>query len=346
MDSAGNNATKINRALRLIALNLKELNLTGNGIGNGNVDFLDLHFIHNDLIVDLTNNQIRTIDFDKVLKLPARSRSRPIVEGRRILFKGNPFNCDCRLIDFWRFLNGNYSKSAFGDWFEIGDKHQLECQRPNHLQGRKLLSMKGSEFKCRTSELKDPSRRFECPRQCECFSVPYLKRIDVKCGNGIPFSDIKIKNPHNWTTTLEISDKGITELDTKSGIPLTFNELDLSGNRLRSIDLKRNSALKRLRLNNNSFEYFEEDALKFFSTLEQVSNVLIDRSDKQYLNFLQVWLGDNPFPCSCSSIPLRNFVRQNRLKIGDAERIRIDCGQSLGQRHIVRFNEDELCTFR
>ncbi|XP_064481504.1 protein toll-like isoform X2 [Ornithodoros turicata] len=202
--------------------------------------------------------------------------------------QGNPFDCNCQLYEFIKYLRDNKKKESV--IFEDSDYYA--CQSPRALRGKGLLDLGLGELQCNVTE--------NCPEKCACF----FRRIDstthVNCSvQGL--TTIPNTAPLN-ASILYVQDNHITSLANLTRPQWqNLSEIYVDNNALTSVDAnKLPSSLRTLSLSNNKISRFSSE------TMDMLSN-----------NSLNLMLSGNPWVCDCSSFNFKTWLRGHVFQVKD-----------------------------
>ncbi|CAH2056993.1 unnamed protein product, partial [Iphiclides podalirius] len=145
---------------RIVLTALKRLNLSWNNFSQ--FDYVSMSFLGSNVVVDLRNNNISTVD------LQGDSNGSAV-----ILLDGNPFACDCHAPALQEALAAGVAPPAPAP---LPPRPRLvapsaTCAEPPHLRGLSLLEAPRSQLRC---SLPSP----QCPSDCSCFLLPDHLALD------------------------------------------------------------------------------------------------------------------------------------------------------------------------
>lgn len=213
---------------------------------------------------------------------------------------GNPFDCNCQLYDFVRYLKDNNQK----DIALFKNSPSYTCTSPQTLSGKRLLDVQPNLLTCTIEE--------NCPDGCICFfrRMDYTTHMDCRQGNltGIP-----TVSPPN-TNVLHLQNNQIASI-ADLGSPQWDNltKVYLDGNVLKTIDAKRfPRRLQYLSLTNNSLRYLTPELMTTFANSSAT---------------LRLSLSGNPWICDCSTFQFKVWLRGHVYMIEDY--LDIACGEKM-----------------
>ena len=133
-----------------------------------------MQFLSQGVKVSLDYNNVTYLDLTSVEDwAPVGGRPRDI----SISIENNPIQCDCRLYDFLRFLegrlhpNGNETLQLL-----IGES---KCHGPSDLREIAIADLRSKTLTCNVNELES---EVECPDKCNCYMRPENNAFIVDCG--------------------------------------------------------------------------------------------------------------------------------------------------------------------
>lgn len=213
---------------------------------------------------------------------------------------GNPFDCNCQLYDFVRYLKDNNQK----DIALFKNSASYTCTSPKTLSGKRLLDVQPNLLTCTIEE--------NCPRGCICFfrRMDHTTHMDCRQGNltGIP-----TVSPPN-TNVLHLQNNQIASI-ADLGSPQWDNltKVYLDGNVLKTIDAKRfPRRLQYLSLTNNSLRYLTPELMTTFANSSAT---------------LRLSMSGNPWICDCSTFQFKVWLRGHVYMIEDY--LDIACGEKM-----------------
>ena len=282
-------------------LQLESLNLSSNSIGPI-LDVLNLNLKQESVTLDLSNNKITRVDFQRSKFLPASHKRDPTMEVPLVNISDNPINCDCNNVDLAKSLHGQLDAVA-QSWFRfVGDS--IRCKDPQSLNGQLIKNLQWDSFKCRFQE--------ECPTDCLCYFTPIGEKIDMNCSKS---DDLFLPDkPGLQSLSLTVDNLALTSLSSLRNARNydTVTSLSIAGNRLTKVDVEDLPlALESLQMQDNQVPFLSDHLIEKFKTLKTVS------------------LAGNPYSCSCDSVPLYRFIKENRHLVVDYPNITFNCDRLL-----------------
>ncbi|XP_050038610.1 uncharacterized protein [Dermacentor andersoni] len=213
---------------------------------------------------------------------------------------GNPFECNCQLYDFIKYLSENNQK----DIALFKNSPAYTCESPKVLKGKNLLEVDLEQLTCTIKE--------GCPDECTCYfrRMDYTTHMDCRQGN---LTSLPLVSPPN-TNILYLQNNQIStieDLDSHQWENLT--ELHLDDNDLRVFDAKRlPRRLHYLSLTNNSLRSMTPELMAMFANSSAT---------------LSLSLSGNPWTCDCSTFPFKVWLRGHVYMIKDY--LDIACGEKI-----------------
>lgn len=240
----------------------------------------------------LRNNKIATVEVSTLLLTSYANHKEQVYSDtsykHSYRLQYNPFNCNCHLYEFVKYLRDNKQKETV--IFEDSDYYT--CQSPSLLKGTRLVDLNLGELHCNVTE--------DCPEKCKCF----FRRIDstthVNCSvQGL--TSIPDKAPLN-ASVLYVQDNRIASLANLSKPPWkNLSEVYADNNALTSVDAKHlPSSLRMLSLSSNNISKFSPE------TMGMLSN-----------NSLHLMLSGNPWICDCSTFSFKTWLRGHIFRVRD-----------------------------
>lgn len=192
----------------------------------------NLHLLSTHITIDLRHNQISTID----IKNPTEDDTDHTI-NRVILLDNNPLNCDCKLYNLAKNLQGPRTETAI---YKLGD---TECASPESFKGELVKTLPLKNFICQIGE------KYNCSNNCECQYRPYTNAIELNCIAGpdiypdvipnamyeISFRQVSKSLALNTPGVRKVNLSGLAMHEIPIVIPNTVEELDLSNNSLSRI---------------------------------------------------------------------------------------------------------------
>jgi len=321
-----------------VAADIKQLDLSYNRI----VDFPATSMIAMTSLtkLDLGDNKITTIDDNAVTFIKAAIDADPKM---KINLKGNPFSCDCNLINFVNFMKSNFKN--------IANPHDLKCASPPNLAGRVLGALVDEELLCYATlapTTVNPDLVFppDCPAKppcwCDFIGNIFCSKGDMLVGNKT-FTEI----PHIidlsgyvWSF-LHLSGHQITRVKTLAFFPLRVKRLSLTNNIIDTISegafFGTELDLEMLLLEGNRLSAIPDPVLElpFLNVLDVSLNdiYIIQKEQVDALHGLiysdvhgQVQkheffakFGRNAFNCTCEMWFFTEFVKFNKENFQDLD---------------------------
>lgn len=293
-----------------IHVHLNDLDLSYNNITS--ISSYDLNFLSNYIQVNLTNNHIVDVNFNPLmLMLLSDRQENKVRNGHKIYLEHNPLACTCHSLAFNQYLrdqNSNFIQIIPGD---------LRCASPAPLANRLANEVHPRELLCPLDSLHTGIKY--CPEKCDCNARTFDSCIMIDCSNrslefiphlplpsnvNLKFIELSVQNNnlqnlpnilnetngYNYVTKLNAANNTIATLHTNN-IPPNITELNLSGNRLTSIN---------------------KTVLATLSHATKLKNVL---------------LSNNPWKCDCDARSLLIFSKDHFSKMLDLKLIRCSDGR-------------------
>ncbi len=310
-------------------VSLRKLLLSNNRIGPV-IDAVDLKFIQNTILVDLSNNDIQALDFTRAKRLHAFGPRDPQLDVPVVIrLNENPLACDCKAVDFAMFLRKELKEDFITTWFEVEGANEVTCHSPTELKTHAVTSVPYGHFWCpfpAHSSVRDEI----CPQYCVCRYSPFDAMTSVNCAeNGydtLPYNIPIISGTNH--TSVNMTGNNISSLkDLRKRVRnySSIAELYLDRNRLQTVsveDLPPN--LKRLSISMNEIASFSAATIDFFGSLSWLK------------------MGHNVFPCNCDSRVLVEFVHKFDDRIADVDNITLNCDGKLVK--VIDIKVEDICT--
>ncbi|XP_014216225.1 protein toll [Copidosoma floridanum] len=302
-------------------LSLKNLNLEGNKItyiSKSNFDML-----RSKTELNLKNNKISTIDLEGLENLAMRYQEMNGLSKELIVkLEDNPLNCDCHLLDFFRYLEHGMDDEVY-NYVHISAR-DMRCVTPPQLKGSPISTIRSEDLRCLTKS-NDPSDA--CSGKCTCWRIPGRKVLSVDCSHrNLTSVPSMVNNSENWSI-----------------------ELNMTGNRLHSTPKMNNSYLANVTALNLSFNNISDVRVDVFSNSLRdlrLHNNSISRINYYVVQHLyddddllrNLTLHGNPWICDCETRNMLNFVQKKltTYKLHD-----VTCREN--NRKLSEVTADELC---
>lgn len=301
VDLSRNNIIKFPDVNWDIYLMLEKLNLDYNNISYLRVPSL----ISSSTDISLRFNNIKAVqvtDLEILKKYETKEKTYNIDAASEHYYHldGNPFDCNCQLYDFVRYLTDNNQK----DIALFKNSASYTCTGPKTLSGKRLLDLKPDLLTCTIEE--------NCPHGCTCFfrRMDYSTHMDCRQGN---LTSIPTVLPPN-TNVLHLQNNQIASI-ADLGLPQWDNltKVYLDGNVLKTIDAKRfPRRLQYLSLTNNSLRYLTPELMTMFANSSAT---------------LRLAMSGNPWICDCSTFQFKVWLRGHVYMIEDY--LDIACGEKM-----------------
>lgn len=273
--------------------NLTKLNLSYNLISA--FDVMQCSSTSDNMILDLTNNQITTINMrtqmaDYVANTNKQLSSKSIHSTVRL--GHNPYRCDCNARDLLTY----YSKQGNQQYPFIIEIEDLICNSPSPLVGQPVVQLTMEQLRCELTP---------CENLCDCFKYAN-GTIIVDCSHQA-LSQLPIIAPPA-TSVLRLNSNN---LNTISGIesPLWANvsKLEISNNHISVLNVNiLPENLKHLDLGGNQLTSLSKETLKELDTRPNMT-ILLQR---------------NPWSCKCEDAgPFKMWLYENANRIGNMSNI-------------------------
>lgn len=244
-------------------------------------------------IVDLSNNEIRDVDFEGVeyqaeLNMKQLDAYHNTGEQLTLVLKNNPLLCDCGNYNLVRYIQNDMTPGVKAK-VDI-DVDGTECFEPDTYRGYQITDLKPKDITCQGI--------VRCPKECQCFWRPYTDFIEVNCTNRnltrfpnlqIPKKDILINLDGNYISGGLRPGLGYENVKI----------LILSNNKVSGLDWIP-SGIEILKLNGNELRNISSDLLEIMNSR---------------VNLTSIHLSDNPWECGCSALDLQTFMKDHYKKI-------------------------------
>lgn len=239
--------------------------------------------------VDLTNNNITTIDISRLSK-EQRLKLKMALIVFEIDLKNNALRCDCRMLYIKQLLTnitGSYpnTKNRFNSWL---------CSTPSELKGKRLLAVSDRSLLCTYTEP-------DCPAGFSCF----VRGIDdsfVIHGRNKRLKELPLTMPSGKQLEIYLDNNEIDELDMRSYLS-NVTVLDLSSNKIKHINdsfIAQLTRLKKFRLDSNE--------------LQRLPRSIQNLTSRKYFVSLSIY--HNYLLCDCHAKWLKPWIKNmsNKLK--------------------------------
>ncbi|XP_054266773.1 protein toll-like [Macrosteles quadrilineatus] len=323
---ANNSLTEIYGDWRLLFTNLKTLNLSFNRFQKVTISELD--FLSNEVMIDLSNNNISLVNFWEFLLVAnnhlqnyTTSFERDRVKQHKVKLDNNPFNCNCLLLPFVQFLQNGLSPEI-QYLFNIPSQN-LKCFEPMTLEKQPLAFVPQDRLMC---ELKTLGSSLTCPANCSCLYRPLDRGNVFNC-------------EHQGLTNLPISLPLIPNTD--------HSELNLEGNQLHSFKLPDGRGYENLThlylAHNNLTEFNMTGISPRIKVLDLSNNNLTGLASETITQLesapelMYLSLHNNPWTCDCDALPFIQLVKKSYKKVS----YNVTCADG---RSVDKVLESELCT--
>lgn len=293
----------------LTNIELEELDLSFNSISYLTAN--DIQFPQPGIVVNLTNNQISTIDL-KDLELYAENQN-DRQSPAKIHLGYNPLNCSCITLPLVQFSRNS---AQIRHKFDL-DLSGLQCVKPMKLRGQSVATVDPYDLLCPLDS--SSTMKKMCPYGCQCSVriIDYAILVNCTAANltSVPLlpvpRDIGLQH-----IELDLSDNYLSELPSIS-FPGYNNVsvLVVEGNNLSKLE-KDNipEHIRVLKLANNQLEFINGSVLEHLNRTTSLRNLTLSSND---------WI------CDCSTVNFLNFVQSEFRKITDLSQIKCVGGETL-----------------
>ncbi|KAK3601908.1 hypothetical protein CHS0354_041845 [Potamilus streckersoni] len=294
------------------------LNLSSNAISNcTNYKGIGISgfSLNNSFLVDLTRNNLTTIDINYLLRLVKLEDIEELYNlgsgGFNIV--NNPLVCDCLLFHFSFYI------SLFRFMDEYNPVFTMACYNPPALRGRYVYAVPIQDFNCSVQE--------NCPHECLCTKTVALDQIKVTCDKDL-LESLPYVIPEGKKIYLSVHSKNVQELSDRMYFKNVTN-LDLSSSSISTIN---EDFLHNFQSMNNIYIY--DNSLRTLP--EGIQNMNLE-------NLTSLYLHGNPFQCDCHTKWMKAWLQKNRDKIPDLDQVFCEAGQPNGKRIIDALDTDFVC---
>jgi len=341
LDISNNKMVDIPQQFCLNMLNLNVLNMSHNLIGAktlGKLDPHDLCFLNQGLIVDLSFNQLKSVELWKTNTFGSTNHTtKPYYHGFHLNLTGNPLACDCMATELKQKIEDTLD-NEFKDLFTLSSK-DLICDpdtNPPMVAGQMLKNVSFDNLLC---PFPSTTFNFKCTDSCRCNFNRFHKESLVDCTDlamsTFPTSLPVIEDKRSFTAP---------QLHTeKISLDMTGNQLHnlsqaVEGFTEKHTNLTRYQDITTLILTNNSMNYFSHACLPPRLALLNLDNNRLAKFTQADINFfdslikntgLKLKLGGNPYKSTCDSRPLFNFIKNQGSKVGDLDLVEFKNGKKL-----------------
>jgi len=228
--------------------------------------------------VNLTHNKIQHIFLHDIENI---TMAQPYKRNVEIYVENNPFNCDCFMYDFLRYMEGEIHPDVQNYFYiKVGN---LICHSPKELKNVRIddLSQQrySRNFTCRVNNTDSIT---VCPERCDCFLNFKDKTFIFNC------SDKNLINVPSEVKKPDIS--FIQNFTTMSADVILHFKLDFSKNRLKQMPLLKKLELESVKTLILSHNNISEILLAELSTSIEVCNCI---ANCNYKSNLQNVLGES-----------------------------------------------------
>lgn len=260
----------------------------------------DIHFLGENLVIDLRHNLISTIELEELENLALSQSTEEYAYAERdvrFLLEENPLDCDCRAYVFSRYLEQKLDRRVYRLVKLLPGN--LKCHRPSRLSGLLVKKISSRDLTC-------PLR--DCPAPCRCSLKRYNLGIVVNCtASGLTEIPRMLPNVTGANHTELLLDRNEIMKLPNASYPgyEDVTELHLASNGIEDLSpgvLPRN--LQVLTLDNNRLTALGSDIVKFLNGSDTLRNLT---------------LHNNPWDCDCSARELLDLIQQ-KFKAVSSER--------------------------
>ncbi|KAL0115503.1 hypothetical protein PUN28_010786 [Cardiocondyla obscurior] len=298
---ANNSISEIFSDWILSDIQLRKLDLKHNNISY--ISAIELHFVSNEIEVDLTHNKIRHIIFDGAEILSQSDDHRA-----EILVNDNPLHCDCTIYNFLRYIEGRMHPKVQRYFYIVTEN--LTCQSPSDLKNISVSDLKSKTLTCSYPKV--------CSEKCNCRIRPEDKTFIYDCSNrnltSVP-SDIRIPPGPLKSESFEVDFSGnqLTQMPDLEAIGFKpLKKLILSHNLISEISLNGlSNTIKVLELHSNNISEIRPDVFEFL---------------KQSMNLTRLTLHKNPWKCECENKDFLSFIQMKLVKMPDL--LKVTCSKT------------------
>lgn len=279
----------------------------------------DLQFVSDKVQVNLTHNEISSIDLSRLEFISAQQMSSRNV---RVDLNSNPIQCDCDLYSLLRYTNEEMSQQALAFITLLMD--QLVCDGPDKMKDTRLLSLKTADYNCALVD-DDSSDPCAPDGMCECWLRPSDRTLILDCtARNLTEAPTNIISGNADRVEVDLSGNSLRMAPSlmDNGYE-KVRLIDLSGNQIEFINHSLISPNLEVRIKNiNSYKFcgvsnniFKSIFIYFFQVLYLNGNQLsfIDSETLEKIasnsSIRQLTLHDNPWRCDCQALTLLDFVQ-------------------------------------
>lgn len=298
LNLANNSLINIFADWRLSLLTLKNLDLSHNRIKDVSIHG-NLHFLSNNIVVDLRHNLISRIDLVKAEQM-AMQKSNDQVNGKdvvKILLDDNPLHCDCSAYHFVKYLDGTLNPNVNKMVQLVANN--LSCVSPPQLKGVQISKVDPKLLVCSLDHPESATKH--CPKECNCDVRIFDTALIVNCS----YADLMDVPP----------------LVNLSASKLNFTELYIQGNHLSSLPNMSHIGYTYVRKINAEFNNISELSLNnippHIEVLQLAHNNLsfisssVFKALRNKTKIQKLTLGSNPWMCNCFSTELLSYMQSN-----------------------------------
>lgn len=276
--------------------------------------------------INVSHNNITTVDVYDVLLNDHNlsdllSNHYEEYADTTVSLNSNPFDCDCRLYEFFKYLSR--STDARKKSVKFSMIYNLICDKPSYFHNTPVLQMRSDQFIC---DLKE-----NCSSPCHCYYRVHDHSTIVNCSghqlkelpNHIPFNTSILHFENNLLTN--VSSFNQPEWDNLTKVVLDNNQI-LSIN-----DWRIPQKLQFVSLKGNRIRQLPESFLNSTST-----------KDEFFVN-----LSSNPWTCNCSTVNFKTWLAENFRNVPDAKDVlcsqRLKQNGSLSRISVLSIADDVMC---